>query len=322
MNGVPPPNEIKPKRELESPKVRWITFGVIVALHVLIIAFLWGCRSAEKPTEEEKPKEKHYKVKLRAAPPPAPEPAVNPPPKTPPPPKPAVTPPEPVVSPPPPKPQPKEPVVKPPPKKPQPKEPKVKPPKKQPKEPKVKRPLKKQPKEPRVKHPPRKQTPTEPVVKRPPRKQTPTPHIQKPPKTKAKPKDPGIYQPPSTGKKFDPKGKYKSSPTNQGSNPNAQPSKHTGATDTQENNDWISKVSGDLYNNWTPPEGVFWNGAPPRATIELTISSDGRVVSARLVKPSGNARMDASIKEMLRVLTRVTRPPHGGQTIRVELIPE
>ena len=140
--------------------------------------------------------------------------------------------------------------------------------------------------------------------------------------TPPKPKDSGIYRPPTTGKKFDSKGKYNSSPTNRGSKPCAKPSKSTGADDTRENQDWIGKVSGDVYNKWTPPEGVFWNGAPPRATIELTIAADGRVLSSKLVKPSGNARMDASIKEMLCVLTRVTRPPHGGQTIRVELTTE
>ena len=140
-----------------------------------------------------------------------------------------------------------------------------------------------------------------------------------PPKTNGS----GIYQPPTTGKKFDPKGKYNSSPTNRGSKPGAKPSKSTGADDTRENQDWIGKVSVDVYNNWTPPEGVFWGGGKaPQATIELTIAADGRVLSSKLVKPSGNARMDASIREMLRVLTRVTRPPHGGQTIRVELIPE
>ena len=321
MTGGPPHNEQKTRRELESPGVRWITFGVISTLHLLIIGgmFLWGCRSTEKLPE--KPKEKKYKVKLQAAPPPAPpsEPTVAPPPpKTPPPPKPVVTPQEPVVAPPPPKPQPpKEPVVKPPPKKKPPKEPVVKPPKK-------KTPTKK------VKNKPKKQPPPEPVVVAPPRKKVKTPpkrqttqNIQKPPKTKVKPKDSGIYQPPTTGKKFDPKGKYNSSPTNRGSKPGAKPSKSTGADDTRENQDWIGKVSVDVYNNWTPPEGVFWGGGKaPQATIELTIAADGRVLSSKLVKPSGNARMDASIREMLRVLTRVTRPPHGGQTIWVELTPE
>ena len=116
---------------------------------------------------------------------------------------------------------------------------------------------------------------------------------------------------PTTGKKFNPLRKKA-----------MNPSKNTGADDAWENQNWQEKVSGDVYNCWTPPEGVFWNGAPPQATIELTIAADGRVLSSKLVKPSGNARLDASIREMLRVLTRVTRPPHGGQTIRVELIPE
>ena len=320
MTGGIPPYEPRPKRDLESPGVRWITFGVISALHLLIIggAFLWGCSTVEKPPE--KPKEKKYKVKLQAAPPPAPasEPTVAPPPPRPQPPKPVVTPPEPVVAPPP-KPQPpKEPVVKPPPKKKPPKEPVVKPPKKKTPTKRVKKKPKKQPPpEPEVVVPPRKK------VKNPPKQQT-TQNIQKPPKKKEKPKDNGVYQPPTTGKKFDPKGKYSGSPTNRGSNPNARPSKQPGpGDDSDKNQKWHEQVIGDVKSCWSPPEGVFWGGgAPPQAVVELTIAADGRVLNARLVKSSGNARMDATIKEMLRVLTRVTRPPHGGQTIRVELIPE
>ena len=314
MNGGPPPNGIPPKRELEAPAVRWGTLVVILVLHALIIGgtVFWGggCSSTDKP------KEKQYKVKLSGSPPPPPpEPQVTPPPKP--------QPPEPVVSPPQPTPQPPEPQVTPPPK-PQPAEPVVKhrPKKPQPKEPKVKnRPKKPQPKEPKVKNRPRKPQPPEPQVRNRKNRQNRS-STHKPQNTKAKQKNSGVYQPANNGQKFDPKKKY-GPPNSRGSNPNAPPSKQPGpGDDPAKNQKWYEKVSGDVYNCWTPPEGVFWKGAPPQATVELYVAADGRVLSSRLVTPSGNARMDATIRQMLSALNRVTPPPDGEQKIRVLLIPE
>jgi TonB family protein len=305
MNGVFPNGEIR-RPELDSPGMRWVTFIVILALHVLVIGgLMWGCTSVDKP--KEKSTERHYKVNLSSGPsaplPPAPpEPRVNPHPAPPTPVPPA--PPEPKVKPQPPKPIPPQPKVKPPKVKPKPKPQKVKP---------KQKPQKAKPKP----------TPPQPKVK--PKPAPPQPKV-KPRPTKQPPRDNDVYRP-TEGQKFDPKQKYSydnknnrsSTSSSRFSNESARPGP---PADSRANEKWQESVAGELYNNWVPPEGVFWRGQPPVAIVELKVAADGRVVSSRIVKPSGNARMDASIRQMLSVLTRVTPPPDGGQSIRVQLIPE
>jgi len=299
------PNGGTHRPELEPPGTRWITLVVVVAIHVLVLGgLMWGCASVEKP--KEKPTERHYKVNLSSGPssplPPAPpEPKVKPQP-APPTPAPPV-PPEPKVKPQPPKPTPPEPKVKP---KPKPKPPKVKP---KPKQPKVKTKPKPTPPQPKVKSKP---TPPQPKVR------------QKPPTQL--PKDTGVYTP-TEGQKFDPKKKYSYNNTNRNSASSSKNSNDPSArpgppADSRADEKWQESVAGELYNHWTPPENVFWGSNPPQAVVELTIAADGRVLRHRLVTPSGNPRMDATIREMLNNLTRVPRPPDGSRNIRVTLIPE
>ena len=61
---------------------------------------------------------------------------------------------------------------------------------------------------------------------------------------------------------------------------------------------------------------------PPHATIELKIAADGRVLSAKLESASGNARMDASIRQLIKRLDRVPRPPYAPYTILVDMDPD
>ena len=296
MNGTLP-NGGNHRPELDPPGMRWITFVVILALHVLVIGgLMWGCTSVDKA----KPTERHYKVNLSSVPsaplPPAPpEPHVNshPAPPTPP------APPEPKVKPQPPKPTPPQPKVKP-----KPKPPKVKP--------------KPTPQQPKAKPRP---TPPQPKVKS---KPTPPQPKVKPRPMKRQNRDNDVYRP-TEGQKFDPNKKYsynnrsKTSPSRTSNDRPVRPGPPAGP---KANEKWQESVAGDLYNNWVPPEGVFWRGEPPVAIVELNVAADGRVLSSRIVKQSGNARMDASIRQMLSVLTRVTPPPDGAQSIRVQLIPE
>ena len=66
MNGVFPNGEIR-RPELDSPGMRWVTFIVILALHILVIGgLMWGCTSVDKP--KENPTERHYKVNLSSGP--------------------------------------------------------------------------------------------------------------------------------------------------------------------------------------------------------------------------------------------------------------
>ena len=130
--------------------------------------------------------------------------------------------------------------------------------------------------------------------------------------------------------RYDPKKKYNPTPANSSNRNRTSSNASTGASprpgpaaDSRADEKWQESLVGDLYGKWTPPEGAFWHGStPPQAVVELTIAADGRVLKTRLVTPSGNARMDATIREMLKNLRSVPRPPEGGRTIRVTLIPE
>lgn len=84
---------------------------------------------------------------------------------------------------------------------------------------------------------------------------------------------------------------------------------------------WIDSVGQFVDMLWEPPGNTFGGGDPPWAVLELVIASDGRVLRARLAKPSGNARMDGSIRQLIRQLEGryAPRPPQGERTIEVEL---
>lgn len=51
------------------------------------------------------------------------------------------------------------------------------------------------------------------------------------------------------------------------------------------------------FNAWDPPPGIAEDKAITHASV--TIARDGRVVTARITKPSGNAAVDASVRRAL-----------------------
>lgn len=312
MNYASYSDELR-RRKLDNPVTRCLTTIVVLTLHLLIIGGIvfWGggCRSTREP------KEKIYKVKLGGAEPShAPEvgpperlrPTGDPSPPSPP------APPEPQVKPQP-KPAPKEPSVKPAPR-PAPKEPTVKP---QPKN----RPKNKPKNKPKPKPTSRQQSNNvrEPAVK--PSSTRQNPRNGKPSKSRSN-KDDGIYHPPG-GNNFNSAYKIGSRDAGQVKGPADNRTPMAGKDDEAEK-EWGDRVGKFLHMFWSPPENVFWGDNPPSADLELVIDSDGRVLGARLVKSSGNARMDGTIQQLIRQLNgkTVPRPPRGREKIVVELSPK
>ena len=305
------------RRKLDRPATRWFTGAVILTLHVVIIGMtvLWGggCRSTKEP------KEKIYKVKLGGSEP-SHAPEVGPPERLrptgdPSPPVPS----EPAVAPSP-KPVPKEPKVTPSKPKPVPKEPKVRPTRPKPKS--RPKPVPKEPKVVNSKVRPQsksKPAPREPGVK--PSSSARQNSRNNRQQAKQRPKDDGIYHPPG-GSNFNPNVKIGSRDTGQLKGPADHRTPMAGKDDEADRK-WQSDVQTYVDRLWTPPENVFWGDNPPQAVLELVIASDGRVLRARLVKSSGNARMDGTIQNLIQQLKgrKAPVPPGGQQTIEVELIP-
>lgn len=75
---------------------------------------------------------------------------------------------------------------------------------------------------------------------------------------------------------------------------------------------FASAVSAQLHERWNQPSRSEVGKAQPRATITLTVRADGTVTVARIVTPSGNAVMDASIEVLLRDLKVLPAPSGFG----------
>jgi len=301
-----------PGRMLTRSLFRWGTLAVVFAIHaaVIFLPLLWGgCR-------HDKVREERFKVKLGGS-----ElshaPEVGQPERL----RPTTASPSETA------PAPQEPSVKVPPKKPTPapKEPKVvKPkvrPKPVPKEPKAVKPKVRQkptpvPKEPKVK-PDRnrnKRNSREQAANKPSRTRQNTRNV--------KPReDDGIYHPPG-GNNFNQNVKIGSRDAGQRRGPADHRTPQAGRED-QADQEWQSRVQKYVEMCWNPPENVFWGDNPPTAVLRLVIAADGRVLRATLIKSSGNARMDGTIRQLIQQLNGrpAPKPPHGMSEIEVELIP-
>jgi len=58
------------------------------------------------------------------------------------------------------------------------------------------------------------------------------------------------------------------------------------------------------YNAWTPPDDVANDDSNTK--VSITIARDGTIISSRIITPSGDSRMDASVQ---RALDRVSSVP-------------
>lgn len=64
-----------------------------------------------------------------------------------------------------------------------------------------------------------------------------------------------------------------------------------------------------FYEAWQQPVSVGLPSGKISVPVDVTIDNTGRVVGFRIVKPSGNARVDNSIAAVGETVTRVAPPP-------------
>jgi TonB family protein len=68
---------------------------------------------------------------------------------------------------------------------------------------------------------------------------------------------------------------------------------------------------GSIYTQtWDPPSNPATDTAIVKASV--TIASDGRVISARITVPSGDAEVDASVRRTLDQVTFIAPFPKGS----------
>lgn len=76
-----------------------------------------------------------------------------------------------------------------------------------------------------------------------------------------------------------------------------------------------------LKTRWVAPPRSLLGNQLPEVLIELEIAADGRVRSGRIVRGSGVAAMDDSVKRLLSVLDRIPTPP-SAMTLQFIMRPE
>ena len=75
-----------------------------------------------------------------------------------------------------------------------------------------------------------------------------------------------------------------------------------------------------LKTKWSQPSKTLLGDTLPSTTIEISIAADGRMLSAKIIKSSGNRVMDESVKRMISILDRLPAPINGrGTTIQFEM---
>jgi len=82
-------------------------------------------------------------------------------------------------------------------------------------------------------------------------------------------------------------------------------------------------VQSIYWHDWTPPENTASDEAVTKATV--IIASDGTVLSARIITPSGDSSVDKSVQRTLERVTFIKPVPEGAKdkqrtyTIRFDL---
>ncbi len=80
------------------------------------------------------------------------------------------------------------------------------------------------------------------------------------------------------------------------------------------------RVGQYLKLQWQEPPRSLLGGKFPEATIELVIDAEGRVLTGRILRPSGISAMDESVERLLRALRTVPRPGDGRTHTRTFLL--
>ena len=68
------------------------------------------------------------------------------------------------------------------------------------------------------------------------------------------------------------------------------------------------------YNAWTPPDDTSNDDAITR--VRITIARDGSIISARIIGPSGDGRVDASVQRAIDRVSNVPPLPEGKESQR------
>ena len=184
------------------------------------------------------------------------------------------------------------------------------PPAPEPKVPAVK--PKPEPKVPVVKPKPK---PVKPVVK--PRKKPVKPVVK--PKPKTNPMD-GVYQEPAKPN-MNPKVPVGTRDRSQKYAPKADHKAPGGGRKADEAQfvRYGKNVENYIYSRWAEPPRALLRGEFPETVVEITIEANGRVSAAKVVRASGNASMEESVKALLSQLDLLPRPPDGRITFRITL---
>lgn len=64
-----------------------------------------------------------------------------------------------------------------------------------------------------------------------------------------------------------------------------------------------------LKQYWDTPEKRLLGSKLPEVTVQINISADGRIISYRILKPSGNQLMDDSVERLFMSVKQVPPPP-------------
>lgn len=75
---------------------------------------------------------------------------------------------------------------------------------------------------------------------------------------------------------------------------------------------YLGVVSGILRSRWKQPSAAELARQKPVTHVSLDIARDGTVRSSRIIRGSGNAAMDASVRALLNGLTKLPSPASYG----------
>jgi len=80
-----------------------------------------------------------------------------------------------------------------------------------------------------------------------------------------------------------------------------------------------NNVGAYLYQLWDTPDKSLLGNKRPEVKLELSIAANGRLVYAKILKPSGIAAMDESILKLLKKIKYLPAPNGGAKKITLIL---
>jgi len=90
----------------------------------------------------------------------------------------------------------------------------------------------------------------------------------------------------------------------------------TSREESARQDDYFDAVATWLYRMWSQPDRAEVGAGRRVTVVEISVNSEGLVRSARIVAPSRNAAMDASVAALVRSLRRLPPPSEHGVRAR------